>query len=316
MFRTLSTIAAVTGALVAGTAAIADSWTLNEDSSLVAFGSIKKDTVGESHAFETVSGTVSADGTVAIEIDLTSVQTNIDIRNERMMEHVFNGIGTATISAAIDMSGLEGLAIGGTDEIYTDATLSFLAADIPLELDLFVMRLSQDQVLVTSNGMTFVSTEDLGIEAGIDTLMELADLPGITRTTPIMLRLIFDADVEQAEAAPVAPVTEVVTVAVTGDAEAGARLFRQCRACHSLNEGRNGVGPSLHGLIGATAGQVDGFRYSDAMAASGVIWGAGTLDGFLADPRGYVDGTSMAYRGMGDAEDRQNLIAYLARESG
>ncbi|MEL6641878.1 MAG: cytochrome c family protein [Pseudomonadota bacterium] len=100
-----------------------------------------------------------------------------------------------------------------------------------------------------------------------------------------------------------------------GDADAGEREFRACRSCHQLDAGKNGAGPSLAGLFGATAGQVDGFRYSDEMVASGIVWTAETLDAFLADPKGLVPSTSMGYRGLRNDTKRADLIAYLARET-
>ncbi len=100
-----------------------------------------------------------------------------------------------------------------------------------------------------------------------------------------------------------------------GDPDAGEREYRACRSCHQLDAGKNGAGPSLHGLFGATAGQVEGFRYSDAMIASGVVWTAETLDAFLADPKDVVPGTSMGYRGLRNDTKRADLIAYLARET-
>ena len=96
-----------------------------------------------------------------------------------------------------------------------------------------------------------------------------------------------------------------------GDPTKGEREFRACRACHELDAGKNGVGPSLHGLFGAAAGQVDGFTYSDAMASSGIIWTAETLDAFLADPKEVVPGTTMGFRGVRRDDKRADLIAYL-----
>lgn len=98
-----------------------------------------------------------------------------------------------------------------------------------------------------------------------------------------------------------------------GDPAKGEREFRACKACHQLDAGRNGAGPSLHGLFGATAGQVDGFRYSDAMINSGIVWTAETLDAFIANPKDTVPGTSMAYRGQRNEGKRADLIAYLAQ---
>ena len=99
------------------------------------------------------------------------------------------------------------------------------------------------------------------------------------------------------------------------DLEAGAKLFNQCKACHQIGEdARNRVGPHLNELNGRVAGSVEGFRYSKPMAkagADGLIWTDETLDAFLEDPKSYIPKTKMSYRGMKDAEDRADLIAYL-----
>ena len=62
----------------------------------------------------------------------------------------------------------------------------------------------------------------------------------------------------------------------TGDADAGKKVFNKCKACHAVGEGAaNKVGPQLNGIIGAAAGQVEGFKYSDALteaAAGGLVW--------------------------------------------
>lgn len=120
------------------------------------------------------------------------------------------------------------------------------------------------------------------------------------------------------EAAPTEAVAEVAAL----DPELvgkGERLFRQCQACHKVGEGaRNGSGPMLNGIVGATAGQVDGFRYSNALAeagSGGLVWNAETLSAFLTDPRGFMPGTKMSFRGLRSEEDTEAVIAYLTSHS-
>jgi len=96
------------------------------------------------------------------------------------------------------------------------------------------------------------------------------------------------------------------------DAAAGERVFKiQCSACHTVQPGKNLVGPSLHGVFGRTTGQVAGFRYTEANRNAKLTLDAETLDRYLTDPRGTIPGTSMAYAGVKDATQRKNLIAYL-----
>lgn len=199
MFQILKCALGGIAAVAFATAVFADghaaqSWTLDGDASHIAFGSIKDDTVGEVHSFETLSGTVLTDGSATVEIALGSVETNIDIRNERMIEHVFKAAPSATLNAKIDMNEVAGLAVGKTAAIDLEGVLSFLGADVDIESVMFVVRLSETSVMVTTNDMLFLSAEDIGIDVGVTKLMELADLPGITRTSPVTLRLIFNAD--------------------------------------------------------------------------------------------------------------------------
>ncbi|MCL5779072.1 cytochrome c family protein [Limibaculum sp. FT325] len=104
-------------------------------------------------------------------------------------------------------------------------------------------------------------------------------------------------------------------VAHAGDAEAGKKVFNKCKACHKLEEGKNGVGPSLHGLVGRPVASIDGFKYSDAMKAfaeGGKVWDEAALTQYLADPKGVVPGTKMAFAGLKKPEEIADVIAYIA----
>jgi cytochrome c2 len=89
-----------------------------------------------------------------------------------------------------------------------------------------------------------------------------------------------------------------------------AAAFAVCKACHSIEPGKNGIGPSLAGVFGAKAGVVPGFEFSDAMKNSGLTFNQATLERYLTDPRGVVPGTKMAFGGVADAAKRQAIIDY------
>lgn len=98
-----------------------------------------------------------------------------------------------------------------------------------------------------------------------------------------------------------------------GDPEAGEELYRACATCHEIGEGaRNRAGPHLTGIVGRAAGAIEGFRYSSAIGASGLVWDVDMLSRYIEDPQGTMPGTRMAYRGMADSQQRTDLIAYLA----
>jgi cytochrome c len=97
-----------------------------------------------------------------------------------------------------------------------------------------------------------------------------------------------------------------------GDPVKGKADFEQCAACHSLEAGQNGVGPSLHGVFGRKSGTEEDFAYSAAMRRADVAWTPELLDRYLADPQGGVfRGNRMPFAGISDAQARADLIAYL-----
>ena len=124
--------------------------------------------------------------------------------------------------------------------------------------------------------------------------------------------------IEIEEAGPAEDVVEVpfAELYAAADAGKGERLWRQCQACHKLEDGANGTGPYLFGVVDRAIGSASGFGYSDALAGHGDAWTPENLSGFIANPKGWAPGTKMSYAGMKDAEDRANLIAYIAQFGG
>lgn len=118
-------------------------------------------------------------------------------------------------------------------------------------------------------------------------------------------------DPDVGEEAPVEETVDVATLVAAADVAAGETQFRKCAACHKL-DGSNGVGPHLDGVVGREKSAVAGFNYSGALAAVGGAWTPENLYAFLENPKGYAPGTSMAFAGLSDSEDRADVIAYLA----
>ena len=104
-----------------------------------------------------------------------------------------------------------------------------------------------------------------------------------------------------------------------GDAERGAKLFRQCSGCHQVGPGaENRIGPHLNGIYGRRAGELEGFDYSNGMDrafADGLTWDLDTLDAYIENPRALVSGTRMSFRGIRDPQQRHDVMAYLRNYS-
>ena len=102
-----------------------------------------------------------------------------------------------------------------------------------------------------------------------------------------------------------------VSIANTDDLVKGKKVFKKCVACHSLQEGKNKIGPSLYNLLGRKAGSVEGYKYSKAMKNSDVVWDEESLDKFLTKPRKFIKKTKMSFRGIKKKSLRDDIISYL-----
>lgn len=103
--------------------------------------------------------------------------------------------------------------------------------------------------------------------------------------------------------------SEASPAATVADAKPAA--FAQCAACHAVEPGKHGVGPSLAGVYGTKSGELAGYAFSDAMKQANLTWDDKTLDAYLANPMKVVPGTKMTYAGLADAEQRKAIIEYL-----
>ncbi len=297
----------------------ASAWSLSSQDSKVSYGSIKKNSVGEVNYFKSASGSISATGEVSVAIDLASVETNIGIRNERMIKHVFGEkAAQALLQTTIDVTALNNLAVGAMTTIDVEGTLTFLGKAIEIDTAMVVVRLSSSRLMVMSDDMIMVKTGALGVETGIDKLMELAKLPGITRVVPVTLRMVFDKAAKTA-AKPSASTTQdkvaAISSPVAGDAKLGKKVFRQCQACHNVKSEEHSVGPHLFNIIGRKAGSVEGYAASDAIKKSGVVWSEQSLTAFLTNPSKAIPNNQMPFAGLSNSDDTKNLIAYLQKYS-
>ncbi|TVQ29632.1 MAG: cytochrome c family protein [Geminicoccaceae bacterium] len=119
-------------------------------------------------------------------------------------------------------------------------------------------------------------------------------------------------------AMPGAPALADDPALTVGDPEAGARVFRQCQACHVVDQEVNRVGPHLVGIINRPIAEADGFRYSPIYLEhreDGKVWDYDALVGYLTNPREYMPGNRMAFAGLRSLDQIHDVIAYM-RENG
>jgi len=122
-----------------------------------------------------------------------------------------------------------------------------------------------------------------------------------------------DAPASESAAPAAVPETPAAAPAATqvAAADAAPAAFAICKSCHSVEQGKSMIGPSLFGIVGTKAGDVPGYTFSAAMKASGLTWDDATLDEYLTSPMKKVPGTRMTYAGQADPARRAEIIAYL-----
>src|SRR6056297_2839620 len=116
---------------------------------------------------------------------------------------------------------------------------------------------------------------------------------------------------EEAPSEESAGESEFAAMVAAADVGNGERLYRRCQACHKLEDGANGVGPHLYGVVGRDIAGVDGFNYSDALKGLDGAWTLDQLSAWIKNPREFAPGNRMGFAGLKDEQDRADLMAYL-----
>ncbi len=104
---------------------------------------------------------------------------------------------------------------------------------------------------------------------------------------------------------------DIMEVMASAEVDKGASVFKKCQSCHKLEQGANGTGPYLYGVVGREIASADGFGYSDALSGLEGAWTVEALSEFLTSPKNFAPGTTMSFAGLRKIEDRANVIAYL-----
>ena len=136
-------------------------------------------------------------------------------------------------------------------------------------------------------------------------------------TAPAKIAIAIEGVEEEAEAATAAakstaPSVSLAALLATADPAEGEKAAKKCKACHSFDKGgKHKVGPALFGIVGQKKASGNSFSYSTAMKEMGGEWNYEDLDSFLADPKGILPGTKMAFKGIEKPTERANLIAYM-----
>ena len=169
-------------------------WPLS-DSSRIGFVSIKNNRIGENNAFERVSGSISESGQVAVSVDLSSVETGIGIRNERLQKMLFEvaSFPTASIDAALSDIQIAALRAGGARAESVSVNISLHGKTVSKTVNVSVSSSGGD-VRVTTTQPIVITAQEFGLESGVAALQQIAGLNAISRSIPVTVDLRLTAD--------------------------------------------------------------------------------------------------------------------------
>ncbi|MBA6382334.1 YceI family protein [Colwellia sp. BRX10-6] len=175
------------------TAPAYSAWQLDSKNSSLTFVSIKKGTVAESHSFKEITGVINNSGLANVTIDLSSVDTNIAIRDQRMAEFLFETatFAQASFSAQLNRADIDAITIGSSQKMSLTGSLNLHGHQQELTLNVMVAKLSANHMLVSTLKPAIIKAEDFALVAGINKLKSLANLPSIAYAVPVSFVLTF-----------------------------------------------------------------------------------------------------------------------------
>ena len=168
-------------------------WTLDPSQSELAFSSIKASRIAEIHTFNSIRGNIADSGDATFQIDVSSLETMIPIRNERMLEMLFKETLFPIIefSSSLDLDPFNDLAVNEEINYQLAGDLNIVGLSENLTISVSVRKLDDDKFHVSNNGLFFLDPGRFGLIAGIEALREIAGLPSITQTVPVDFTLVF-----------------------------------------------------------------------------------------------------------------------------
>ncbi len=167
-------------------------WSLENGASELSFVTVKADNVAEAHTFDLMSGTIDNDGTVAISIELASVNTMIDIRNERMQAMLFETamFPNAAITAKVDLAAITAMEPGTSSVAALEFSLELHGASKSYTADVMLTRLTAG-VVATTLKPVIVTADSFALVAGVERLREVAGLTRISNAVPVSFTVVF-----------------------------------------------------------------------------------------------------------------------------
>ena len=169
-------------------------WTLNNDNSQLSFVSIKAGNIGEVHKFGQLTGELTSEGQLTVEVELASVDTLIPIRDDRMQQLLFETdiFPKATFTASIDMAEVNAVEVGSSKALDISGDLKIRDRTTSISPKVMVTRIAEGAVLVNTLQPLLLNADAVGLTDGVEKLREIAGLPSISSAVPVTFVLTFN----------------------------------------------------------------------------------------------------------------------------
>ncbi|WP_137227284.1 MULTISPECIES: YceI family protein [Shewanella] len=169
------------------TSVMAGDWQINQDHSRVSFISIKKADIAEVNHFKQIAGSLTDAGAFSLSIDLSSVDTGVEIRDQRLQTVLFEvaQYPKLTLDAIVNPKLLAGLKVGDTLTTQIEATINLHGQKQQKSFEVLVAKLSDKKMVVTSLAPVIVQANEFGLVSGVEKLKEMAGLPSISLAVPV-----------------------------------------------------------------------------------------------------------------------------------
>ncbi|MGI5308960.1 YceI family protein [Rheinheimera sp. WS51] len=177
--------------------ASATSWQLNPEQSSLNFISVKNSTVAEAHQFNNLSGTWSEQGTVNVTIPVTSLETHIPIRNQRVLDFVLKAKEYSQVTATADIKPaiIDSLTIGKSTKITVPLALNIAGETLTVMANIRVLKINATSIQATTESPVMLNVDAAKLTAGVDKLQELAKLNSISKMVPVTFSVNFQTQI-------------------------------------------------------------------------------------------------------------------------
>ncbi|MBO6919455.1 MAG: YceI family protein [Rhizobiaceae bacterium] len=171
----------------------ANDWSVNEDLSSLTYVSTKKEHVAKNHVISGISGGVDASGNLSISLDMDTVDSEIEVRDQRMKDWLYkvDSFPAATFSAEIDLDEYSSLEVGESTESFVEGELSLVGITTEIEFDVLVTRTGEDSVIVNTAAPVIVSANNLQINEVVEALKSSVQLSSISDSVPVYMTIVL-----------------------------------------------------------------------------------------------------------------------------